>query len=68
MAKMDLDALQNSAEKLVALLKERESGCMSWHMMLNSLLNDIRFEIDGIESCVPEVRRRAAEEQARASR
>ena len=34
------DALQERAEKLVALLKEREVGMFTWHMMLNESLKE----------------------------
>jgi len=32
------DELQEEAEKLVALLKERETGMFAWHMLLNERL------------------------------
>ena len=35
------DALQEKAEKLIALLKERETGMFTWHMMLNEQLKEI---------------------------
>ena len=35
------DKLQEEAEKLVALLKERETGMFTWHMMLNDRLKAI---------------------------
>ena len=35
------DRLQEEAEKLVALLKDREVGLFSWHMLLNERLKTI---------------------------
>ena len=35
---LSLDEIQNEAEKLVSLLKERETGMFSWHMLLNERL------------------------------
>lgn len=35
------DRLQEEAEKLVALLKDREVGLFSWHTLLNERLKTI---------------------------
>jgi len=35
------DKLQEEAEKLVSLLKDREVGLFSWHMLLNKRLKSI---------------------------
>mgnify|MGYP001562450634 CR=1 FL=1 len=40
-AYVSYDELQDEAEKLLALLKERETGMFSWHMMINERLKAI---------------------------
>ncbi len=35
------DKLQEEAEKLVSLLKDREVGMFSWHILLNERLKSI---------------------------
>ncbi|MEK7653242.1 MAG: hypothetical protein AAB358_02080 [Patescibacteria group bacterium] len=35
------DDLQQRLEKLVNLLKERETGCFTWHEMLNEQLKKL---------------------------
>jgi len=39
---MDLDKLQAEAEKLVALLKDRQPGLMTWNGFLAERLTNIR--------------------------
>ena len=39
---MDLDKLQNEAEKLLALLKDRQPGLFTWKIMLVERINSIR--------------------------
>ncbi len=38
---VDLEKLQDTAEKLVNLLKQNESGLMSWNDLLDGLLKDL---------------------------
>lgn len=40
-SEVSYDKLQEEAEKLVALLKDRETGMFSWHMLLNERLKTI---------------------------
>ena len=40
-AEISHDRLQEEAEKLVALLKDREVGLFSWHILLNERLKTI---------------------------
>lgn len=39
---MNLDQLQQEAEKLVSLLKDRQLGLMTWHMLLEERLKAIK--------------------------
>lgn len=39
---MDLDKLQNEVEKLLALLKDRQPGFMTWNMFLAERLSAIK--------------------------
>jgi hypothetical protein len=59
MAKMNLDKLQTEAQRLVLLLEDRHPGLMTWSDFFHETLDAIRYEIDGIESCVPAVREKA---------
>lgn len=61
MAKMNFDQLQTDAQRLVSMLEDRHPGLHTWCLMLIEVLNDIRYDIDGIESCIPAVRQRAIE-------
>jgi len=38
---VNLDELQQEAEKLVALLKDRQSGLMSWNMLMKERVESI---------------------------
>jgi len=38
---MDLDELQNEAEKLVSLLKDKQTGLMSWNFLLRDRLEKL---------------------------
>ncbi len=38
---IDLDELQQEAEKLLALLRDRQPGLMSWHGFLDERLRNI---------------------------
>ncbi|MEA3453035.1 MAG: hypothetical protein U9Q96_01725 [Patescibacteria group bacterium] len=40
-AELTHDDLQERAEKLVALLKDREVGLFSWHLALNGSLQEL---------------------------
>lgn len=59
MAKMNLDQLQTDVQRLLSMLADRHPGLHTWHLMFHDVLNDIRYDIDGIESCIPAVRQRA---------
>ena len=43
---MNLDELQTEVEKLLALLKDRERGLMSWNMLLAEKLKTIKALIE----------------------
>lgn len=42
---INLDDLQEQAEKLVALLRDRQPGLISWHMFLAERLKNLRAMI-----------------------
>jgi len=43
---MNLDELQKEAEKLLALLKDRQQGTMSWNLFLHDRLASIKEMIE----------------------
>jgi len=56
MKEVSLDELQREMEKLVALLKERQYGQISWHMFLNERLKNLYFILNavGLPAQMPE--------------
>jgi len=69
MAKVNLENLRNACQNMVKLIDEisdpetDSSGART--MGFPMIANEIRFELDGSESCVPTVRARAEREHAR---
>lgn len=43
---MNLDELQKETEKLLLLLKDRQTGLMSWNMFLEERLKEIKKLIE----------------------
>lgn len=43
---MNLDELQKETEKLLLLLKDRQTGLMSWNMLLTERLKEIKKLIE----------------------
>jgi hypothetical protein len=67
--KVDFQNLKENCQKMVRLLEEiqTESGghpTAGMHMCFHMVANEIRYELDGVESCVESVRQRAARENA----
>jgi len=64
MAKVDLPNLRNACQSMIELIDEisnpatDSSGARNFGFAM--IADEIRFEIDGGESCVPSVRERAA--------
>jgi len=69
MAKVNLENLRNACQRMVQLIDEisnpetDSSGART--MGFPMIADEIRFELDGDESCIPAVRMRAEREHAR---
>lgn len=46
-----LDDLQRATEKMAALLKERQTGLMSWHMLLRDACLEQHKALRGLGVC-----------------
>jgi len=57
--KMNLENLKRACERMVSLLSDPQPGLISWHAIFHQAADDIRFELDGSQSCVREVQKRA---------
>jgi hypothetical protein len=68
MAKVDLQNLKKACQDMVKLIDEisnpetDSSGARNFGFGM--VANEIRFELDGRESCIPAVRERASREKA----
>lgn len=63
--KINFDNLKEACQSMIQLIDQQDEGAgtTSWHFQFHHVANEIRYELDGSQSCVPEVRNRALDHQ-----